>query len=36
MSQKDFVVSADGHLLEPIELFKERLPEHLRHLAVWE
>ena len=36
MTQKDFVVSADGHLLEPIDLFKTRLPEHLRHLAVWE
>ena len=36
MGQKDFVVSADGHLLEPTELFRERLPEHLRHLAVWE
>ena len=36
MTQKDFVVSADGHLLEPIELFKERLPEHLRDMAVWE
>jgi predicted TIM-barrel fold metal-dependent hydrolase len=33
---KDFVVSADGHLLEPIDLFRTRLPEHLRHLAVWE
>ena len=36
MTQKDFVVSADGHLLEPIDLFKTRLPEHLRDLAVWE
>jgi len=36
MTQKDFVVSADGHLLEPIDLFKTRLPQHLRHLAVWE
>src|SRR5215211_9560880 len=36
MTNKDFVVSADGHLLEPIELFKERLPAHLRHMAVWE
>ena len=27
MTQKDFVVSADGHLLEPIDLFKTRLPE---------
>ncbi len=36
MTQKDFVVSADGHLLEPVDLFKTRLPKHLRHLAVWE
>ncbi len=36
MTQKDFVVSADGHLLEPIDLFKTRLPEHLRDMAVWE
>ena len=27
MTQKDFVVSGDGHLLEPIDLFKTRLPE---------
>ncbi|MCB1005053.1 MAG: amidohydrolase family protein, partial [Acidimicrobiales bacterium] len=36
VSQKDFVVSADGHLLEPIDLFRERLPAHLRDRAVWE
>jgi predicted TIM-barrel fold metal-dependent hydrolase len=33
---KDFVVSGDGHLLEPTDLFKERLPTHLRDRAVWE
>src|SRR5689334_20544589 len=27
---KDFVVSADGHVLEPTDLFKTRLPKHLR------
>ena len=32
----DFVVSADGHLLEPTDLFKTRLPKHLRDRAVWE
>ena len=32
MAQKDFVVSADGHLLEPIDLFKTRLPENLRRV----
>ena len=36
MVEKDFVVSADGHLLEPIDLFKTRLPENLRDMAVWE
>jgi predicted TIM-barrel fold metal-dependent hydrolase len=33
---KDFVVSGDGHLLEPIDLFRRRLPKHLRDRAVWE
>jgi predicted TIM-barrel fold metal-dependent hydrolase len=32
----DFVVSADGHLLEPTDLFRTRLPAHLRDRAVWE
>ncbi|WP_420639719.1 amidohydrolase family protein [Candidatus Poriferisocius sp.] len=32
----DFVVSGDGHLLEPTDLFKTRLPSHLRDRAVWE
>jgi predicted TIM-barrel fold metal-dependent hydrolase len=36
VAQKDFVVSADGHLLEPTDLFKTRLPKHLRDRAVWE
>ncbi len=36
MTEKDFVVSADGHILEPIDLFKTRLPRHLRDRAVWE
>ena len=30
MTDKDFVVSADGHLLEPTDLFRTRLPKHLR------
>src|SRR4051794_31464522 len=34
MTQKEFVVSAAGHLLEPVDLFKTRLPNHLRHRAV--
>ena len=36
MTTKDFVVSADGHLLEPTDLFRTRLPKHLRDRAVWE
>src|SRR6476469_7175010 len=30
------VVSADGHILEPTDLFLTRLPKHLRDRAVWE
>src|SRR6188472_3980997 len=33
---KDFVVSGDGHVLEPTDLFVTRLPKHLRDRAVWE
>ncbi|MFI5046501.1 MAG: amidohydrolase family protein [Acidimicrobiia bacterium] len=36
MTDKDFVVSADGHILEPIDLFRTRLPKHLRDRGVWE
>src|SRR3954462_4033599 len=36
MIDKDFVVSGDGHVLEPTDLFKTRLPKHLRDRAVWE
>jgi predicted TIM-barrel fold metal-dependent hydrolase len=36
MADKDFVVSGDGHVLEPIDLFTTRLPKHLRDRAVWE
>jgi predicted TIM-barrel fold metal-dependent hydrolase len=36
MSDKNFVVSADGHILEPTDLFVTRLPKHLRDRAVWE
>ena len=35
-AEKDFVVSADGHILEPVDLFRTRLPTHLRERAVWE
>jgi predicted TIM-barrel fold metal-dependent hydrolase len=30
------VVSADGHILEPTDLFRTRLPARLRDRAVWE
>jgi predicted TIM-barrel fold metal-dependent hydrolase len=33
---RDFVVSADGHILEPVDLFVTRLPKHLRERGVWE
>ena len=36
MTEKDFIVSADGHVLEPTDLFVTRLPKHLRDRAVWE
>ena len=36
MTKKDFVVSADGRILEPTDLFVTRLPQHLRDRAVWE
>jgi predicted TIM-barrel fold metal-dependent hydrolase len=36
VQEKPFVVSADGHILEPTDLFLTRLPKHLRDRAVWE
>ena len=36
VTQKDLVVSADGHMLEPVDLFRTRLPKHLRDRGVWE
>ena len=33
---QSLVVTADGHILEPTDLFKTRLPKHLRDRAVWE
>ena len=36
MSQQELVVSADGHILEPTDLFKTRLPRQLRDRGVWE
>ena len=36
MIANDFVCSADGHILEPLDLFRTRLPKQLRDKAVWE
>ena len=36
MIDQKFVCSADGHILEPTDLFLTRLPKHLRDKAVWE
>ncbi len=36
MADKDLVLSADGHILEPTDLFVTRLPAHLRDRGVWE
>jgi predicted TIM-barrel fold metal-dependent hydrolase len=33
---KEFVVSGDTHIIEPVDLFKTRLPKHLRDRALWE
>ncbi|HWS46127.1 MAG TPA: amidohydrolase family protein [Acidimicrobiia bacterium] len=36
MTANDFVVSADGHIVEPTDLFRTRLPKHLRDRGFWE
>jgi predicted TIM-barrel fold metal-dependent hydrolase len=36
MAKPDFVVSADGHIVEPTDLFRTRLPKHLRDRGFWE
>ncbi len=36
MTEMQLVISADGHILEPTDLFTTRLPKHLRDRAVWE
>lgn len=33
---KEFVVSGDSHIIEPVDLFKSRLPKQLRERALWE
>lgn len=33
---KEFVVSGDSHIIEPVDLFKTRLPKQLRERALWE
>jgi predicted TIM-barrel fold metal-dependent hydrolase len=36
MGAQPFVVSADGHIVEPTDLFRTRLPKHLRDRGFWE
>ena len=36
MTEKQLVISADGHILEPTDLFTTRLPKNLRDRGVWE
>jgi len=36
MPHTDFIVSADGHIVEPTDLFRTRLPAHLRDRGFWE
>ena len=33
---KEFVVSGDSHIIEPADLFRDRLPKQLRDRALWE
>jgi predicted TIM-barrel fold metal-dependent hydrolase len=33
---KEFLVSGDCHIIEPVDLFKTRLPTNLRDRALWE
>src|SRR5437764_14385725 len=35
-SSNDWVVSGDGHIVEPPDLFRTRLPKHLRDRGFWE
>jgi predicted TIM-barrel fold metal-dependent hydrolase len=36
MVDKHLVVSADGHIVEPVDLFRSRLPKALRDRGFWE
>lgn len=36
MAEQSFIVSADGHIVEPTDLFRTRLPKHLRDRGFWE
>jgi predicted TIM-barrel fold metal-dependent hydrolase len=36
VTSTDWVVSGDGHIVEPNDLFRTRLPKHLRDRAFWE
>jgi predicted TIM-barrel fold metal-dependent hydrolase len=32
----EFIVSGDSHIIEPVDLFKTRLPKNMRDRALWE
>ena len=33
---REFVVSGDSHVIEPVDLYKTRLPKNMRDQALWE
>ena len=33
---KEFIVSGDSHVVEPVDLYKTRLPRNMRDRALWE
>jgi hypothetical protein len=33
---KEFIVSGDSHVVEPVDLYKTRLPKNMRDQALWE
>ena len=33
---KEFIVSGDSHVVEPVDLYKMRLPKNMRDQALWE
>ena len=33
---KEFIVSGDSHVVEPVDLYQTRLPKNMRDQALWE